>query len=61
LLGDTNGDGKVDQTDFNNVSAGMSAYSVENDMNGDGRVNTTDLLYVRRALNRIVNPSLPLG
>jgi hypothetical protein len=61
LLGDTNGDGKVDQTDFNNVSAGMSAYSVENDMNGDGRINTTDLLYVRRALNRIVNPSLPLG
>jgi hypothetical protein len=39
----------------------MSAYSVENDMNGDGRVNTTDLLYVRRALNRSVNPSLPLG
>jgi hypothetical protein len=61
LFGDTNGDGKVDQTDVNNVTAGMVAYSVLSDLNADGRVNSTDLLYVRRALNRSLNPSLPLG
>ena len=61
LFGDTNGDKKVDQADINNVTAGMSAYSVESDLNGDGRVNTTDLLHTRRALNRALNASLPLG
>jgi hypothetical protein len=61
LFGDTNGDKKVDQADINNVTAGMSAYSVESDLNGDGRVNTTDLLHARRALNRTLNASLPLG
>jgi hypothetical protein len=61
LFGDTNGDGKVDQADVNNVAAAMTAYSAEFDLNSDGRVNTADLLYVRRALNRSVNSSLPLG
>jgi hypothetical protein len=61
LFGDTNGDGKVDQTDVNNVTAGMTAYSAEYDLNFDGRVTSGDLILVRRALGRALNPSLPLG
>ncbi len=61
LFGDTNGDGKVDQTDVNNVTAGMTAYSAEYDLNLDGRVTSGDLILVRRALGRALNTSLPLG
>jgi hypothetical protein len=61
LFGDTNGDGKVDQTDVNNVTAGMTAYSAEYDLNLDGRVTSGDLILVRRAQGRMLNTSLPLG
>jgi hypothetical protein len=61
LFGDTNGDGKVDQADVNNVAAGMTAYSAAYDLNFDGRVTSGDLILVRRALGRALNPSLPLG
>jgi hypothetical protein len=61
LFGDTNGDGKVDQADVNNVTAGMTAYSAEYDLNFDGRVTSGDLILVRRALGRALNTSLPLG
>jgi hypothetical protein len=61
LFGDTNGDGKVDQADVNNVTAGMTAYSAEYDLNFDGRVTSGDLIFVRRAQGRALNPSLPLG
>jgi hypothetical protein len=61
LFGDTNGDGKVDQTDVNNVTAGMTAYSAAYDLNLDGRVTSGDLIFVRRAQGRALNPSLPLG
>jgi hypothetical protein len=61
LFGDTNGDGKVDQTDVNNVTAGMTAYSAAYDLNLDGRVTSGDVILVRRAQGRALNPSLPLG
>jgi hypothetical protein len=61
LFGDTNGDGKVDQADVNNVTAGMTAYSAEYDLNFDGRVTSGDLILVKRALGRALNTSLPLG
>jgi hypothetical protein len=61
LFGDTNGDGKVDQADVNNVAAGMTAYSAAYDLNFDGRVTSGDLILVRRALGRALNTSLPLG
>jgi hypothetical protein len=39
----------------------MTAYSAEYDLNLDGRVTSGDLIFVRRALGRALNPSLPLG
>jgi hypothetical protein len=47
-LGDTNGDGIVDQTDLNNVLAGMNSHYgvVTGDVDGDLRVTLNDLMVV---------------
>jgi hypothetical protein len=44
LLGDTNNDLKVDQTDINNITIALPnpTTSPNADINGDGRVNSTD-------------------
>ena len=53
LLGDVNGDRKVDTTDVSAVTAGTTAsYNSLLDTNGDGVVNGSDLMFVKRAVGR---------
>jgi hypothetical protein len=53
LLGDVNGDRKVDTTDVSAVTAGTSTtYNPLLDINGDGVVNGSDLMFARRASGR---------
>lgn len=53
LLGDTNGDKKVDTTDINNVNGafGSSGALLEADVNGDGGVNALDRTEASSASN----------
>lgn len=49
LFGDTNGDGKVDQQDVNNIrkSIRRNLFNSDYDIDGDGEVSVIDLLYTR--------------
>ncbi len=54
LLGDTNGDGTVDQTDMSLVAQqqGQSGLAVTGDLNGDGGVDSTDTYLVGKSKGR---------
>lgn len=54
LLGDVNGDGKVNAADLKLVKAsiGQAGFNLAEDVNGDGRVNRTDWSIVSRSLGR---------
>jgi surface-anchored protein len=52
LLGDVNGDHKVDASDRTSVMAALRSQNPEADANGDGVVNSADLTLVTRAIGR---------
>ena len=55
LLGDTNGDGKVDATDVNVVNAPQGSSTNPNaDLNGDGVCDSTDKYLVGKSNGRSV-------
>jgi hypothetical protein len=58
LLGDANGDRKVDATDRNLVTGSFGTANAEHDVNGDGIVNANDRTLVLRALGRKLKDDL---
>jgi hypothetical protein len=61
LLGDTNGDRKVDSRDQINILLAYGRRGANNaDVNGSGSVNMTDFLLATRQYGRRIGSSLPL-
>ncbi|MFO0847615.1 MAG: Ig-like domain-containing protein [Gemmataceae bacterium] len=62
LLGDTNGDRKVDDADTTSIDAAIrgGVYVGDFDLNGDGVVDATDRLLALRHRGRFLAPWLPL-
>ncbi len=58
LLGDVNGDRKVDTVDSNLVLAAFGSTNVERDVNGDGTVNANDRTLVLRSVGRKLKDDL---
>jgi len=58
LLGDVNGDRKVDAADRTRVMSGSGLSVAERDVNGDGVVNSVDLTLVTRALGKKLKDGL---
>ncbi len=58
LLGDVNGDRKVDSTDSSLVTSSFGSTSPERDVNGDGTVNSNDRTLVLRAIGRKLKEDL---
>jgi hypothetical protein len=58
LLGDVNGDRKVDAADRTAVMAAMRNQNREADVNGDGVVNSVDQTLVTRAVGRKLKDDL---
>lgn len=58
LLGDVNGDRKVDAADRMSVMQSMRNQNPEADVNGDGRANSIDFALVSRALGRDLRDGL---
>lgn len=55
LMGDVNGDGKVDKNDYNEVLENMDSNKKEYDLNRDGKVDIADLDYVHKNLGQNEN------
>jgi streptogramin lyase len=62
LLGDVNGDGIVNTTDTNVITAalGQTGALLNADVNGDGTVNAIDRTYAARSMNRQLTRGLPM-
>ncbi|HBF3361564.1 TPA: calcium-binding adhesion protein [Clostridioides difficile] len=52
LMGDVNGDGKVDKSDYNKVLENIDSNKREFDLNRDGKVDIVDLDYVQKNLGQ---------
>lgn len=52
LMGDVNGDGKVDKNDYNKVLENIDSDKKEYDLNRDGKVDIADLDYVQKSLGQ---------
>ncbi|MEI7698330.1 MAG: SdiA-regulated domain-containing protein [Planctomycetia bacterium] len=61
LLGDVNGDRKVDNTDSNLTLSAFGTTNPERDVNGDGFVNTNDRTLVLRAIGKKLKDDLFLN
>ena len=61
LLGDVNGDKKVDSTDRNLTLSAFGTTNPERDVNGDGFVNANDRTLILRALGRKLKDDLFLN
>lgn len=55
LMGDVNGDGKVDKNDYNEVLENIDSNKKEYDLNRDGKVDIADLDYVHKNLGQNEN------
>lgn len=55
LIGDVNGDGKVDKNDYNEVLENIDSNKKEYDLNRDGKVDIADLDYVHKNLGQNEN------
>ncbi|OJT84810.1 hypothetical protein BM535_23000, partial [Clostridioides difficile] len=51
-MGDVNGDGKVDKSDYNKVLENIDSNKREFDLNRDGKVDIVDLDYVQKNLGQ---------
>ncbi len=58
LLGDVNGDRKVDATDSSLVTSAFGTSNAERDVNGDGTVNSNDRTLVLRSVGRKLKDDL---